>query len=149
MHRWINPPIAFAIVALAMWGAARSGWWQVSFPFQRWLGGAAIALGAAIVAVSLRTFARAGTTPNPMRPGDASALVTSGPYARSRNPMYVADAIILVGIAVWLGSIPGLLLVAAFVAWIDRVQIPQEERALSEIFGDGYAAYRARVPRWL
>jgi protein-S-isoprenylcysteine O-methyltransferase Ste14 len=63
--------------------------------------------------------------------------------------MYVGDAIALAGVAVWLGSLPSLLLVAAFVLYIDRFQIAQEEEALAEIFGERYAAYCRQVRRWL
>jgi protein-S-isoprenylcysteine O-methyltransferase Ste14 len=150
MNRWIPPPVAFAIAAVAMWAIARAlGWGRFAFEHQAALGIALIVLGIAIVAVALRSFAAARTTPNPIAPHTASRLVTSGIYRRTRNPMYVADVVMLLGIAVWLGSVPALLPVAAFVAFIDRVQIAAEERALAELFGEPYAAYRREVRRWL
>jgi protein-S-isoprenylcysteine O-methyltransferase Ste14 len=150
MNRWIPPPVAFVIAAVAMWliGSAME-YGQFSFAYQSALGIALIVLGFAIVAVSLRSFARAGTTPNPLHPSNATELVTSGAYALSRNPMYVGDAVALVGIAVWLGSLPSLLPIAAFIVYIDRVQIAAEEEAMTAIFGDRYAAYRRQVRRWL
>jgi protein-S-isoprenylcysteine O-methyltransferase Ste14 len=150
MTRWISPPVAFAIAAVAMWGLARGiGWGRFAFAGQGALGVALIVLGIAIVAAGLVSFAEARTTPNPMRPHDASALVTSGIYRWTRNPMYVGDVVMLAGVAVWLGSASSLVAVAAFVAWIDRVQIPAEERALRAIFGERYDAYCRRVRRWL
>lgn len=150
MNRWISPPVAFAIAALAMWAVGRAvDFGRYHFPLQGALAVALVVLGLIVVGVSLRTFATAGTTANPMQPRKASELVTSGAYARSRNPMYVGDAIILAGIAVWIGSALNLLLVAAFVVYIDRVQIAAEEQALAANFGERYAAYRERVRRWL
>jgi protein-S-isoprenylcysteine O-methyltransferase Ste14 len=63
--------------------------------------------------------------------------------------MYVGDALILVGWAAHLGSIPALAGAALFIAYIGRFQIPAEERAMATLFGDGYDAYRRRVRRWV
>ena len=150
MNRWVSPPIAFAIAAVAMWWIGRSvEFGRYSFRHQAPIGIALIALGACIVAVSVRSFVVAGTTPNPMQPRNATELVTSGTYSVSRNPMYVGDAVMLAGIAVWIGSVLNLMLIAAFVWYIDRFQIAAEEKALTEIFADRYEAYRGRVGRWL
>ena len=76
-------------------------------------------------------------------------LVTDGPNALTRNPMYVGMAGVLTAHALvrrgWLPVLP----LAAFVAVIDRTQIRPEEAALRELFGEKYDAYCARVPRWL
>jgi protein-S-isoprenylcysteine O-methyltransferase Ste14 len=150
MSRWISPPVAFVIAAVAMWWIGRTvEYGRFQFTYQSASSIALIALGLAIVAVSLRSFARAGTTPNPVHPRKATELVTSGAYALSRNPMYVGDAVALAGLGVWLGSVPSLLLIAAFVVYIDQVQIAAEEKALTEKFGERYAAYRRQVRRWL
>jgi protein-S-isoprenylcysteine O-methyltransferase Ste14 len=76
-------------------------------------------------------------------------LVTSGANQVSRNPMYVGMAGVLVAHALWRGSWRALLPAAGFVAYIDRVQVAAEERALHERFGAEYDAYVAAVPRWL
>jgi len=150
MNRWIPPPVAFGIAALAMWWIRRTAEFGLfSFAYQSALGIALVVLGFALIAVSLRSFAREGTTPNPLHPKNATELVTSGAYGFSRNPMYVGDAIALFGIAVWLGSLPSLLPIAAFIVYVDRVQIAAEEKAMAEIFGDRYAAYCREVRRWL
>lgn len=107
--------------------------------------GAAGALGVA----ALAGFARARTTVDPVRVDRASALVTDGVFARTRNPMYVALAGALVAHAVARGSWAGLLPVAGFVAAVERGQIAAEEAALQERFGPAYAAYAARVRRWV
>ena len=150
MTRWVSPPVAFAIVAVAMWWIGRSvEFGRTSFAYQALIGIALIVLGVGIVAVSIRLFVVAGTTPNPMQPKNATQLVTSGAYSLSRNPMYVGDTVMLAGIAVWIGSVLNLVLIAAFVWTIDRFQIAAEEKALAEVFGNRYVAYRGKVRRWL
>ena len=150
MSPWRSPPIAFAAAAVAIWLLGRSvEFCSLSLPYQTPIGIGVIVLGIVVVAVSIRSFVAAGTTPDPTRPQKATELVTDGVYSLSRNPMYVGDAMILAGIAVWVGSVLGLVPIAAFIWYIDRFQIGAEEKALAEIFGDRYAAYRNRVRRWL
>jgi protein-S-isoprenylcysteine O-methyltransferase Ste14 len=120
-----------------------------SAPARR-VAGWAIAAGAfGLMASANVAFRRHRTTVNPIDPGKASSLVTDGPFRLTRNPMYVGMAGVLAGHAVgrggWLTPLP----VAAFVAVIDRSQIPAEEAAMTRLFGEAYDAYRSRVPRWV
>ena len=113
-----------------------------------------MAFGVSLASMSMAgaaasAFRRHGTTVEPFHPEQASFLVTTGPNAISRNPMYVGMAGLLVAHAIWRGSWVALSPVAAFVGFIDRVQIRAEESALLEKFGSEYAAYRAASPRWL
>ena len=78
-----------------------------------------------------------------------SALVTNGPYGFSRNPMYVSMAILLLGIAIYVGTTPLFLSPAAFVLTINTVYIPREEMILENIFGQEYLKYKKNVRRWL
>jgi protein-S-isoprenylcysteine O-methyltransferase Ste14 len=98
---------------------------------------------------SAKSFRASGTTLNPFDPAQASVLVTSGPNAISRNPMYVGLTGLLVANAVRRGSWTALAPVAVFVLVIDRFQIESEESALLARFGAEYEAYQAAVPRWL
>ncbi|MDO4718238.1 MAG: isoprenylcysteine carboxylmethyltransferase family protein [Propionibacteriaceae bacterium] len=98
---------------------------------------------------SLGRFRRSGTTFDPLTPARAGALVTDGPNARTRNPMYLGMAGLLVGRALWRGRLSGLASAAAFAVAIDRFQIPAEEAALRQLFPGDYAEYAQRVPRWL
>ena len=112
-------------------------------------GAATAAASLALIGGSIQRFRERGTTVEPFRPDQASALVTSGPNAVTRNPMYVGMAGLLTAHALARGGILPALPVAAFVAVIDRVQIRPEEAALTAKFGEEYAAYCDRVPRWL
>lgn len=146
----IPPPLVALLVAIAMWLVA---------PFVPLLELPSIARKSVAVAIALAggafdiagtlSFRRARTTVNPMRPNSASALVSSGVYGVTRNPMYVGLLFILVSWAVFLSSAWALLGPLAFYLYIARFQIAPEERVLSELFGDEYLAYKAKVRRWL
>jgi protein-S-isoprenylcysteine O-methyltransferase Ste14 len=115
---------------------------------------AALAAGVALASVSIagaasNRFRHSGTTWDPLHPDQASVLVTTGANAVSRNPMYVGMAGLLLAHAIRRGSWRALAPVAAFVAFIDRVQVEAEEAALLDKFGRAYAAYRADTPRWV
>lgn len=94
-------------------------------------------------------FRRANTTLNPHKPGSARALVTSGVYGWTRNPMYLGLSLLLLGWAVALGTLSPVLGILLFVALLQRVQIRPEEHALRLRFGEDYDHYRNRVNRWL
>lgn len=94
-------------------------------------------------------FRRRGTTVDPAHPGRASSLVTTGPFVLTRNPMYVGMAGVLVAHALARGSWRAAVPLVGFVLVLDRLQIPQEEAALTERFGEPYTAYCQRVPRWV
>ncbi len=95
----------------------------------------------------LLTFRRVGTTPEPN--GVASALLTSGPFRWTRNPLYLGLSALLTCFAVLLDSAWVLLLVPVLVLLLDRLVIAREEVRLRAQFGEAYEAYCRRVRRWL
>ncbi len=95
------------------------------------------------------SFSRAKTTMNPIKPAAAAALVTSGPFRFTRNPMYLSLFLYLLGWATYLSFVPALLFLPGFVLYMNHFQIKPEERVLSSLFGPEYAAYKERVRRWL
>lgn len=100
-----------------------------------------------LVAASLLLFARVRTTLMPG--GNASRLVTGGPFRFSRNPMYLSLVLAYAGIALML-ELPGaLVLLPLPVLAVHRVQIPFEEARMARLFGQEYLEYQARVRRWL
>jgi protein-S-isoprenylcysteine O-methyltransferase Ste14 len=109
-------------------------------------GGAVIVLGLALVTWVVLHFRRAGTPVSPLRP--AHHLVVSGPYRFSRNPDYIGQALLYIGIGlvlnsawVLLGLLPALLLIRYLV-------IAKEERYLESRFGAEYVRYCQCVRRW-
>jgi protein-S-isoprenylcysteine O-methyltransferase Ste14 len=105
--------------------------------------------GAATAFAGQAQFRRANTTINPFKPQNTSALVTSGVYRLTRNPMYVGLVLVVLGWAAFLCSLWALAGPILFVLYISRFQIKPEEQILSAKFGASYAEYQSRVHRWL
>jgi protein-S-isoprenylcysteine O-methyltransferase Ste14 len=142
----IPPPILALTLALVMWPAAAEA------PAPLWRTAAAVLLflvAGAFGLPALRAFRAARTTIDPVRVDGASALVTEGIYRVTRNPMYVSLTLMLAAWALWLGGAWVWAGPFALALWLDRVQIPREERAIAALFGDAYARYRREVRRWL
>ena len=158
MSRWyehkIPPPVIDLGAGVLMWVLARAVPSAQLWPQQAWsvatLVGLAIALAGGLIALAgAREFQRARTTVNPLSPGQASALVTTGIYRFTRNPMYLGMLLVLVGWGVYLGNVAAWAALPLFVVLMNTLQIKAEERVLRERFGDDYARYTARVRRWL
>ena len=107
-----------------------------------------LALGAALVVLTIRLFVRIGH--GTLAPWDPTTqLVVYGPYRHVRNPMISGVFFVLAGEAALLGS-TGLVLWLAGVVAVNAVYIPLvEEPGLRRRFGERYDRYRANVPRWL
>jgi protein-S-isoprenylcysteine O-methyltransferase Ste14 len=111
-------------------------------------GVACVAAGGVTAAGALTRFNERRTTWEPWAPEQSSALVTDGPNAVSRNPMYLGMALGLVGTGLLSGR-PATSLAAAGLMTTLTPQIRREEAALSRLFGDDWASYAQRVRRWL
>ena len=75
-------------------------------------------------------------------------LVTSGPFALCRNPMYLGHLIFLLGLALSLRSWPAAAIALGTAAWL-QFRVLRDERRLGERFGEAYMQYRSRVKRWI
>ena len=132
-------------MALAGWILPLAAW---HLPGQTPLAAALVVCGIGVMAAGVLAFRRRGTTVNPMAPEKASGLVTGGIYRVTRNPMYLGMAILLLGLALGMGSLSPLLIASLFPVVLTRFQIRHEEAALRRLFPDAYPGYAARVPRW-
>lgn len=110
-------------------------------------GGALALIGLALLAVSVRQFARAGTSLVPGEP--STVLLDAGPYRFTRNPIYISFVIFYFGLAIMLTSAWMLLLLVPVLIILQRGVVEREETYLQAKFGEAYRKYRARVPRWL
>lgn len=132
-------------------------WWmawmtpnlEVSFPARRILAIGAVLIGVAIAGTGILSFRMAKTTVNPMKPDSASALVVTGIYRVTRNPMYLGFLWILLGWGIVLSHALAFLILPGFVLYMNRFQIEPEERALTTLFGQAFVDYRSRVRRWI
>ncbi len=145
------PPLLVAlVVAATMRGSvALAPNLSIPFPGRELVAWVLVIVGAVVIFAGLASFARHKTTANPFKPATASSLVDTGIYGRTRNPMYVGVAIVLIGYAAFLSHPVALFAAFLFPAYIGRFQIAPEERALDRVYGEAYEAYKRRVPRWL
>jgi protein-S-isoprenylcysteine O-methyltransferase Ste14 len=111
------------------------------------LGAVIVLLNVLIGLPALRSMFAAHTSPNPNRP--TTALVFSGPYRFTRNPMYIGLTMFYVGLVTFFALPWGLLLLPAVVFLITRWVITPEEVYLEQKFGAEYIQYKAKVHRWL
>lgn len=142
------PPVWTALLAVGQRLLVQTVGGPRHYPGRRVL---AVGLGASAAALYGAVgwqFTTAETTIDPRSPDKTTSLVTSGVFSRSRNPIYVADALILASYAAWLGRPAALIGIPALVAAL-HPQIQAEEQALKARFGSEFDAYVARVPRWL
>jgi protein-S-isoprenylcysteine O-methyltransferase Ste14 len=95
------------------------------------------------------SFKLAKTTVNPMKIENASALVSSGIFRLTRNPMYLGLLLVLLGFSARLENPYSLVSAAMFVLYMNHFQITPEEKALESIFGEDYFEYKKRVRRWI
>jgi protein-S-isoprenylcysteine O-methyltransferase Ste14 len=146
----IPPGVVVLLIAALMWLASRTVP-DLSFalPARNVVALCLVGLGVTVSGLGVVSFRRADTTVNPLKPGAARALVVSGLYRVTRNPMYLGFLIGLTGWAVSLANALAFLFLPAFVLYLNRFQICPEERALAARFGDEFAAYQAKVRRWL
>lgn len=121
----------------------------VLFPAQSWLAMVLLIAGVGVAIAGVLAFNRAQTTVDPTKPNKASAIVDSGIYAYTRNPMYLGMALVLAGYAVDLSAISSYLSLILFLLYMTRMQIVPEERVLTEKFGQSYQDYQSKVRRWL
>ncbi|MBN9074271.1 MAG: isoprenylcysteine carboxylmethyltransferase family protein [Rhizobiales bacterium] len=102
---------------------------------------------AALLASALRAMKTGKTTVHPTKA--ATHLVTSGAFALSRNPIYLGNTLVLIGIGLIAGMawFPVMALVAAFLT--QKLAIEPEEQHLAARFGKKYRDYAKRVRRWI
>jgi len=114
----------------------------------------AVQLGVPLVAVAIALFSysvakfRSAGTPVPARK-PTTAIVRTGPYRFSRNPIYLAFALLQLGIAIWANSVWLVATLVGAVALVHFVVIPREEQYMERKFGAQYLDYKASVRRWL
>lgn len=145
------PPVAVVILAGAMmWvGSAYAPTLDFEVPFKPMFAWGFTLLGLVICMLGVVNFKRADTTVNPTKPHLTSSLVTSGIYRRTRNPMYLGFLLILAGWATVKANLLALLVLPAFVLYMNHFQIKPEERALMSLFGEQFRAYCSSVRRWI
>jgi len=146
--QWLDLPPVWLIGFLCL------GWAQVTYlPFGPLSGGpigllagGLVGGGVILIVLAFAEMRRHATTVVPHR--EADALVTSGIFKRSRNPIYLADVLILAGFLLKWGAWPSLALVPVLIWVLERRFIVPEENRLRRKFRAAYAAYERKTRRW-
>ncbi|BAN01977.1 methyltransferase family protein [Ilumatobacter coccineus] len=146
--RSILPPIlvliliivAIVIGLLAPVVSLIDGWWRL-VGLGPILGGAALTWRSSALFEALRTNIHTFRDPD--------VLVVDGPFAWSRNPMYLGFATLLAGVAIAVGSLSAWIAPVAFVTAAGRWYIPYEEARMVAHFGDDYRMYQQHCRRWI
>ncbi len=147
------PPLLYGSAILAAVGAQflfPLGFAWIPHPFSDILfaiGLLAIVAALAIDFSAMRIMRRARTTILPHRA--SSEFVASGPFRVSRNPIYVANVMIVAGLGLVFANAWYLLLAVAVGLLINALAIPGEERHLEHTFGKRYRDYKKKVRRWI
>lgn len=111
------------------------------------LGMVCVLAGVGLIVAAVVEFKKAQTTIIPHQV--PNALITSGVFAFSRNPIYLADALILAGLILIWSAVYALPLIYVFIRLIERRFISPEEGRLTTIFGDAFTQYCAKTRRWI
>jgi len=141
------PPLIF-LAALAVGLLAQH---FVPLPFLpvawvAWIGGGLVVVAIALAVSGVLTLRAAQTAIDPYK--STTAIVQTGPYRFSRNPLYVALALLCVGIAAWRNALWVLPMLIPAILVLQVGVIRREEAYLERKFGDEYRTYRTRVRRW-
>ena len=147
--KWLDlPPVWLAAFLAAAWGI--SGvlpGLAVDAAWLRWLGAMLVGAGLGLMMLAVLQMAKHRTTVIPHR--QPTALVSTGVFRISRNPIYLGDALILTGTILWWGAVAALPLVVGFIWLISLRFISPEEARLRAGFGEDFADWSERTRRWL
>lgn len=144
----IIPPILLCIL---VGGMVAADYFLPLVPFEEprltWAGAALVVFGACVAGPAMLRFRRARTEFHTFK--EPGQLVTDGPYAISRNPMYVGMVLAGFGAALITATLAGIILAGIYALVVRYRYIAYEEKALRRKFGESYEAYCRRVGRWL
>ena len=142
------PPLIFAIPLIGGVLVGRAFPFQVlPRPLALAIGGALALSAAALMFWAVVSFRQAATPMVPYKP--TAAIIASGPFALTRNPVYLAMALLYAGITLLVNTVWPLLLLPFVLAVVQRGVIEREERYLEQKFGGEYMNYKSCVRRWL
>ena len=145
----LPPPLIFLGYLLS---ALILQWWVVALPFPwasplRIVGGVLLIGGVLLCGSAVGEMRKAHTTPDPHMPTEA--LVTSGPYRFTRNPIYLGFLLIYLGFTLLAGTLWGLLFSPFLIGTITRSIIHAEESYLERKFKAEYTRYFSSVRQWI
>ena len=143
----LPPPVIFCIAGISMFALAE---YEIhGDKFHLFFAGTCWVFAILIAMFAFWSFKKSQTTVNPDHFEKVTALVKTGVFEHSRNPMYLSLAIMLIGWSIMLGALWTVPIVFLFLLYIIQFQIKLEERMLYKKFGLDYELYCNKVRRWL
>ena len=148
--KWLDlPPVWLMVFAACAWWQAQnlSLGLSLAHPVTMLLAGLLVGGGVVLGVLAVMEFRKHKTTIIPHQ--DADTLIQSGIFRRSRNPIYLADVIILAGLCLYWDAILSLVLVPLLVWVLERRFIVPEENRLRRKFRADFARYAEKTRRWV
>ena len=149
LNHKIPPPVILVIAGLAIWLLRNIAPLPFAYSVRAILGTLFIIFGFGLDLSGLLEFRKFQTTMNPLKPENASKIVQTGIYSKTRNPMYLGMVFVLIGWSIISKASFGILIIPMFIKYIETFQIKPEEEILSSQFGAEYDNYRSKVARWI
>jgi protein-S-isoprenylcysteine O-methyltransferase Ste14 len=142
------PPLIYAVpLAVGVYFNRRSPFELMPDNLARIIG---LALGIVAIVFSLAAAVQFWRARTPMMPyKSTTAIIESGPFAISRNPLYLGMTLAYVAISVFLNTAWPLFVLPLVLLVMHRGVIAREERYLQQKFGERYVEYTTRVRRWI
>ncbi|TKZ21756.1 isoprenylcysteine carboxylmethyltransferase family protein [Shimia litoralis] len=150
MKNWIDiPPVWLVAMLVLAWVQSTQYTLGLSFggAWADFAGGILVGGGFVLMLLAFTEMRKQKTTLVPHR--DADRLVTSGIFKRSRNPIYIGDALILAGFILRWDAVLALPLVPVFVWIIEKRFVIPEENRLRRKFRMDFARYCEKTRRWV
>ncbi|WP_300016644.1 isoprenylcysteine carboxylmethyltransferase family protein [uncultured Roseobacter sp.] len=148
--KWLDvPPVWLVGFAVLAWLQSQyfSFGLSLAHPVTLLLAGLFVGAGIVLTLLAVMEFRRHKTTIIPHETPDS--LIQSGVFGRSRNPIYLADVLILAGLCLWWDAVLALALVPILVWVLERRFIVPEENRMRRVFRADFARYEQKVRRWL
>ena len=143
------PPLIIVVFFLASIFLLKNFLEVFTFSYQVYISFFFLCLAASFCLTSIIEFRKHKTTLNPLMPEESTALVTTGIFKFSRNPMYLSLLNLLIAFSIYLGSFLGLIIIPLFVVYINLFQIKPEEKAMLKLYGKEFENYCSNVRRWI
>lgn len=142
------PPLIFIGLLLAGYGLHQISPIGLGIPlWSKAIGSVLILSGMLSLLLLLITYLRRKTSIEPWKP--TTCIITSGLYARSRNPIYASFCLVTIGIGFLLNSLGIIFSFLPSAALVYYIAIKKEEAYLEAKFGEQYLCYKRKVRRWL
>ena len=147
MKTLIPPPIVTIVFLFVIFFTKDLFRFSASLPSS--LGSIIIFAGLMIIFIAARQFKKANTTINPLKPNNATVLVSKGVFSYSRNPMYLGMLLIIIGFSIIHNLLAIIVIMPIWIIYMTYFQIFPEEKAMEILFEEDYLNYCKKTRRWI